>query len=174
AGGRGNEGLGPDDVVRARSGVENKLLAEPLRQPLAHQMGRDVGRSGRSEWRDQTHRPRRIGLRRSNARNGRQRGRARCQMQKISAGEVYRALPRTTGYANGLLRFDAGLLDDRPPFLDLGLLIGTKCLRRLPLALRNFKALLDEALTYSRIAQRAHGRGIELADDVLRRAPGRK
>src|SRR5262249_22288566 len=95
-------------------------------------------------------------------------------MQKISAGKFHRALPRTMGYENGLLRFDAGLLDDRPPFLDLGLLIGTKCLRRLPLALRNFKALLDEALTYSRTAQRAHGAGIELADDVLRRAPGRK
>src|SRR5215469_14620315 len=73
-----------------------------------------------------------------------------------------------------LFRLDIRRLDDRPPFLDLGLLIGTKRLRRLPLALRNFKALLGEALTYSRIAQRAHGRGIELADDVLRRAPGRK
>jgi hypothetical protein len=35
------------------------------------------------------HRPRRIGLRPSNARDGRQRGSARCQMQKISAGKFH-------------------------------------------------------------------------------------
>src|SRR5436190_11514626 len=33
-----------------------------LRQPLADQAGRDVGRAARGDWYDQTHRPRRVGL----------------------------------------------------------------------------------------------------------------
>jgi len=41
------------------------------------------------EWRDQTHRSRRIGLRPCDARNCRQRGRACGQMQKISAGKFH-------------------------------------------------------------------------------------
>src|SRR5262249_55332093 len=69
------------------------LLSEPLRQPLSDQARRDVGRAGRGEWHDQTHRPRRIGLRLRDARHGRQRGSARGQMQKISAGGVSRTPP---------------------------------------------------------------------------------
>src|SRR5262245_4154460 len=65
-------------------------------------------------------------------------------------------------------------LDDRPPFLDLGLLISTQRLRRLPLARRDFEPLVGEGLMYGWIAQRVQGRRVELADDILRRAPGRK
>ena len=39
------------------------------------------------------HRPRRIGLRPSNTRHGRQRGSARGQMKKLSAGKFHLALP---------------------------------------------------------------------------------
>ena len=42
---------------------------------------------------DQAHRPRRIGLRPRDARHGRQRGSARCQMQKLSAGKFHWVLP---------------------------------------------------------------------------------
>ena len=38
---------------------------------------------------DDAHRPRRIGLRPRDARHGRQRGSARCQMQKLSAGKFH-------------------------------------------------------------------------------------
>src|SRR5262249_33743182 len=47
-------------------------------------------------WRksdDPTQRPRRVGLRPRDARHGRQRGSACCQMQKISAGKFHSALP---------------------------------------------------------------------------------
>jgi hypothetical protein len=54
---------------------------------LSDQARRDVGCAGRGEWHDQTHRPRRIGLRPSEARQRRQRGSARSEMQKISAGK---------------------------------------------------------------------------------------
>src|SRR5262249_38112649 len=72
---------------------DNKLLAEPLRQPLAHQTGRDVGRSGRGDWHDQTHRPRWIGLRPSKARDSRERGSGRGHMQKLPAGKFHSEPP---------------------------------------------------------------------------------
>src|SRR5262249_34116806 len=71
-------------------------------------------------------------------------------------------------------RLDVRRLDDRPPFLDLGLLISPQRLRRLPLARRDFEPLFGEGFMYGWIAQRVQGRRVELADDVLRRAPGRK
>src|SRR5262245_53128259 len=71
-------------------------------------------------------------------------------------------------------RLDVRRLDDRPPFLNLGLLISTQRLRRLLLARRDFEPLVGEGLMYGWIAQRVQGRRVELADDVLRRAPGRK
>src|SRR6266436_10022722 len=40
--GRAHDGLGADDVVRARSVLHDEGLPEPLRQPLAHQTGRST------------------------------------------------------------------------------------------------------------------------------------
>src|SRR5262249_31417555 len=57
---------------------------EPFRQPLAHQTCDDVESASCGGTDDQTHRPRRVGLSPSEARRGRQRGSAHCQMQKIS------------------------------------------------------------------------------------------
>src|SRR5262245_47084006 len=54
--GRAHGGLGADIAAATRSVVDNKLLSEPLRQPLSDQARRDVGRAGRGEWNDQTHR----------------------------------------------------------------------------------------------------------------------
>src|SRR6516162_7885705 len=45
---------------------------------------------------NQTHRPRWIGLRPGEARDGRQRGSARCKMQKISAGKFHFEPPFTS------------------------------------------------------------------------------
>src|SRR5262245_11648207 len=54
-----------------------------------------VGGAARRKTYDPAHWPRRIGLRPSETRGGRQRGRARCQMEKISAGKFHFAPPFT-------------------------------------------------------------------------------
>jgi hypothetical protein len=77
---------------------------------LAHQACDDIESASCGGTDNQAHGPRRIGLRRSEARDGRERRSAGGEMQKISA-------------ADASLRLDAGLLDDRPPFFDLGLLV---------------------------------------------------
>src|SRR5262249_30436724 len=81
--------LGADIAACARPVLDDELLAEALRQPLAHQAREDVSRAAWSNADDDMHRLRRIGLRPSQARNGRQRSSARNQMQKISAGKFH-------------------------------------------------------------------------------------
>src|SRR5262249_56416889 len=65
--------------------VDDEWLAEPLRQLLTHQAREDVSWAASGKGDDHAHRPRRIGLRPHDPRDGRQRGSARCQMQKLSA-----------------------------------------------------------------------------------------
>src|SRR5712691_7269535 len=72
-----------------------------------------------------------------------------------------------------LFGLDVRSLDDRPPLLDLGLVIGGEAFRRLLLARRQLLALLGEALLHGGIGERSHDRGVELGDDVLGRAFGR-
>jgi hypothetical protein len=62
-------------------------LTEPLRQPGSNDARYGIGTATRRKSDDQTHRPRRIGLRLRDARQGRQRGSTCGQMQKISAAE---------------------------------------------------------------------------------------
>src|SRR5215831_13552325 len=66
-------------------------------------------------------RPRRIGLRPSEARRGRERGSARCQMQEISAGKFHSALPafRATVGLPQSLRLDVGRPDHLGPLLGI-------------------------------------------------------
>src|SRR5262249_11207430 len=83
--GRGtHDRLGADIAAATRPVVDNKLLAEALRQRLTYQAREDVARTRRSEGHDQMHWPRRIGLRPSAARHGRQRG-SGGQMQELPA-----------------------------------------------------------------------------------------
>src|SRR5262249_17867391 len=77
----------------ARSVLDDEWLPEPLRQPLTHQACDDVARPAGWKTDNDAHRPRRIGLRESKGRGGRQRGSAGGQMQKISAGKFHSALP---------------------------------------------------------------------------------
>src|SRR5262245_38305731 len=70
------------------------------------------------------------------------------------------------------LGLDVRGLDDGPPALDLGLLLGGKRLRGLLGARPDFLADVAEALDQCRIGQRVHHRGVELGDDILRRALG--
>src|SRR5262245_27546636 len=87
--GSADDRLGAEIGASAGPVFDDEWLAEPLRQPLADHARNDVSRAARGKWHDQTHRPRRIGLRLRDARDGRQRGSARCQMQKISAGKFH-------------------------------------------------------------------------------------
>src|SRR5262249_57813619 len=74
--------------------------------------------------------------------------------------------------SDNLLRFDARSLDDRPPLRDFGFLHRGDRLGRLLLARRNDKALVDKFLAHGGIVRCANGGGVELVDDVPRRAPG--
>src|SRR5438132_7980231 len=69
------------------------LLTEPLRQPRSHNPSDSIGPAARSKSDDPAHRSRRIRLRPRNARDRRQRGGPRCQMQKLSAEKVDGGLP---------------------------------------------------------------------------------
>src|SRR5262249_1352319 len=68
---------------------DDEWLAEPLRQPLRHHARGGVGIAARGKADNDAHRPHRIGLRPREARHRRQRGSARCEMQKISAGKFH-------------------------------------------------------------------------------------
>src|SRR5262245_61402921 len=85
--------LGADVGAATRPVVDYELLAESLRQPLADQARRDVVRAGGRDRHDQTHRPRWIGLRPSEARHGGESGRASGQIQKLTAGKFHWRLP---------------------------------------------------------------------------------
>src|ERR1043166_5495846 len=74
--------------------------------------------------------------------------------------------------ARASLALDVGGLDYRPPFLDLGLVIGDERLRRLLLARRNLLAEVGEPLAHARVRERRDHRGIEPGDDASRRALG--
>src|SRR5262249_56771244 len=71
------------------------------------------------------------------------------------------------------LCLDVRRLDDRPPLLDLGAVMGEQRLRGLILARGNLLAELSETLTHTRIGQSFDDRGIELIVDDFRRAFGR-
>src|ERR1700692_4441874 len=60
------------------------------------------------------------------------------------------------------VRVDVGGLDDRPPLLDLGLLVGAERLGGLLVARRDLLAEIGELLSHLRIGQRRHHRGVEL------------
>ena len=85
--------LGGDMAGCARPVLDDEWLAEPLRQPLTDEASGDVGSATGGKADDDVHRPRRIGLRSCDARDDRQRGSARGQMQKSSAGKFHRDLP---------------------------------------------------------------------------------
>src|SRR5947208_9995305 len=58
-----------------------------LNKPLTQQARYDVGRAARGKAYDPTHRARRIGLRACDARRGRERGSACCEMQELATAE---------------------------------------------------------------------------------------
>src|SRR5215468_6526441 len=82
-------GLGGDLPLGARSVLDDEWLAETLRQPLTNQAREDVGWAAGRKADHDADRSRRIDLRPSEARHGRQRGSTRGQMQKSSAGKFH-------------------------------------------------------------------------------------
>src|SRR6516162_3574679 len=88
-GGRTYNGLGADIAGSTRPVLDDEWLAEPLRQPLRDQACDDVGRPASGKADDDAHRPRRIGLRPRDPRDGREHSSARCQMQKLPAGKFH-------------------------------------------------------------------------------------
>src|SRR5215469_6192228 len=77
--------LGADIATRTGPVLDDELLTEPFCQPFAHHASDDIRPSAGRIWDDDAHRPRRIGLRPSETRDGRLRGSARCKMQKMTA-----------------------------------------------------------------------------------------
>src|SRR5262245_58477271 len=85
--GRGtHDRLGGDVAAGSRTVVDDERLTEPLREPLTDQARRDVRTASGREADNDAYWPRRISLRASDARGGRQRGRTCGQMQKFAAG----------------------------------------------------------------------------------------
>ena len=88
--GRGTrDRLGGDVAAGSRTVVDDERLTEPLREPLTYQARRDVRTASGREANNDAHRPRRIGLRPRDPRDGRQRGSARGEMEKISARKFH-------------------------------------------------------------------------------------
>ena len=103
-----HHGLGPDIAPAARPVVDHEGLAEPFRQPLGNQPRDDIVSAARGKADNDAHRPRWICLRPSDARHGRERGSAPCQMQEFSAGKFHHL------YARGqrVARERAGVIDE--------------------------------------------------------------
>src|SRR3954471_21810876 len=74
---------------------------------------------------------------------------------------------RSTRRSFGL---DVGALDDRPPFLDLGLVEGGEPVGALLLRRRDLLPQIGEPLAHGRISQRILGGGAELGDRLRGRA----
>src|SRR5262245_35723836 len=81
--------FGADISAATRAVFYDELLAESPREPWSDEPRKKVGRAARGRGGDDADRPRRIGLRPSEARYSRERGSARGQMQKISAGKFH-------------------------------------------------------------------------------------
>ena len=86
---RTDGGFGGDIGGCARPVFDDKLLAEPLGQPLTDETRSNVGGAAGGKPDHQAHRPRRVGLRLCDARYERQRGGAYRQMQEFAAGKFH-------------------------------------------------------------------------------------
>jgi hypothetical protein len=64
------------------------------------------------------------------------------------------------------------LLDDRPPFLGISFLERTQCLGCLSLPRENLRTYFGKPRLYRRLGKSFYDRGVELADDILRRSFG--
>jgi hypothetical protein len=80
-----------------------------------------------------------------------------------------RSVSASLWIAPSLLCLDPELLDERPPFFDIGLLQCVESFRCLSLTWENICSNFNVSRTHCRIGQCLHGRSIEPGDDLLRR-----
>src|SRR5215467_1368372 len=90
--GRAYDRFRGDGVIRARDVFDDEWLTKPLGKPSPQHTRENIRRTAGRRTDDDAHRPRRVGLRPRDARHGRQRGSARGQMQKLSAGKFHNGL----------------------------------------------------------------------------------
>jgi hypothetical protein len=88
--------LGGDVAASANPVLDDELLTEVLRKPLADEARSDVGAATSRKADDQSHRPRWVGLRGCYPRHGREPDSAHCQMQKLSASKLQGLPPMAT------------------------------------------------------------------------------
>src|SRR5262249_60894028 len=93
-------------------------------------------------------------------------------MQKSSAGKFHSVPSLKCWRRDTSFRLDAGRLDDRPPFLGLGLVEGMKRFRGLLVACEYLLTDVGKPLAYRRVGERCTHRAVELRDDVGGRTPG--
>src|SRR5262245_43713106 len=86
---RANDSLSAKAATGSGPVLDDEGLARTLRQSLRQEARSDVADTPSRKENHQTHRPRRIGLRPRDARQGRQHGSTGGQMQKISAGKFH-------------------------------------------------------------------------------------
>jgi hypothetical protein len=98
--------LGSEVGAATRPILDDKLLAEPFRQPLCSQAGDDVRCTPRAEANDNVHRSRGIGVRPCDPRHGRECGGAYCQIQELAAGKFHSHPPEIRGSAIRLSEHD--------------------------------------------------------------------
>ena len=140
------------DAAGAAQVLDQDRLAECRPHQLDHDADRGVDRAAGRERNNDGDRLRRIALRMRGTGCGQHGNRRNMPLALILHCSL-----------------DIGGLDDRPPFVGLGLLKCPQRIRRLLLARRRGDAEIGEALTRLLMRQRVEHRGIELRDNVLRR-----
>src|SRR3954454_11511173 len=90
---------------------------------------------------------------------------SRSSPDERSARRALRTMRSTNQHS---LDLDVGCLDQRPPFLDLRLLVGSERLRSLLVGGRNLLAQAREPRAHGRFGERVHGRAGELSNYFLR------
>ena len=93
-----HDGFGADVAAGPRPVVDDELLAQPFREPLRDEARGDVGRTAGGKADDDAHRPRRIGLRPCEARNGWRCDGACCKTEKSTAGIAYQVFRVLHGF----------------------------------------------------------------------------
>ena len=97
---RTNNRLGGDIGGRAGAIFYDDWLTKPLRKPLSHHTRDDVVASAGGIPNNPVHRPRRVDLRHRDTRRGRQRGRARGEVQDVSTvGKFHWRHPSSSSFA---------------------------------------------------------------------------
>ena len=81
--------IGGDVAAGAAAVLDDELLPEPLAERLREHARGDVARGAGGKADDDAHRPRRVALRFGDARSGRERCRAGCELQESTTRKCH-------------------------------------------------------------------------------------